>query len=408
MVSSVVVGGISARRDCRCRTAGIARQELTPAAPLSILAFLEAVSLTGPAKNLLQFAESAGAGTPESGRVQLRLVTYRRPGQAETNDFLAAAARLGVACEIINETGPLDFRTLPQIRTLVERLRPDIIQTHNVKSAFLLRLSGVHRRAPWIHWHHGYTAPTRKQVLYNQLNRFSVRRAKQIITVTSAFIPELLDIGILRERIEVIPNAIRPDWGTLADLPKALGSEEKTLLAIGRLSKEKAHSDLVEALALLKADPKLPRIRLVLAGDGPERQNLEALAAARNVSITFAGQVSDVRPFYQQADLFVLPSLSEGSPNVLIEAMAAGNPIVATAVGGVPETVTDEIEALLVPASNPAALAAAISKVIGNPDLAGRLSEAAKARVRRDFLPEARARRIIELYRRVLGKLDRA
>jgi len=382
---------------------------LTPAAPLSILAFLEAVSLTGPAKNLLQFAESVGAGTLETGPVQLRLVTYRRPGQAERNDFLTAVARLGVACEIIDETSALDFRSIPQIRALVERFRPDVIQTHNVKSAFLLSLSGVHRRTPWIHWHHGYTAPTRKQVLYNQLNRFSVRRARQIVTVTSAFIPELLAIGIPRERIEVIPNAISTEWGQVMapDISKA-DSKEKILLAIGRLSKEKAHSDLVEALALLKADPGLPLMRLVLVGDGPERQNLEALAAARNVSITFAGQVSDVRPFYQQADLFVLPSLSEGSPNVLIESMAAGNPIVATAVGGVPETVTDGIEALLVPAADPAALAEAISEVIGNPDLAGRLSEAARARVRREFLPESRVRRIIELYRRVLGKLDRA
>jgi glycosyltransferase involved in cell wall biosynthesis len=382
---------------------------LTPPAPLSVLAFLEAVSLTGPAKNLLQFAEFASAGMPESGQVQLRLVTYRRPGQAESNDFLAAAARLGVACEIIDETSAFDFRTLRQIRALVARFQPDVIQTHNVKSAFLVSLAGAHRRMPWIHWHHGYTTPTRKQALYNQLNRFSVRGAKQVVTVTSAFIPELLDIGIPRERIEVIPNAIRPDWGaSAADVPKVFDSREKTVLAIGRLSKEKAHADLIEALALLKAEPGLPPVRLVLVGDGHERQNLEALAAARNVSITFAGQVSDVRPFYRQADLFVLPSLSEGSPNALMEAMAAGNPIVATAVGGVPETVTDGIEALLVPAANPAALSAAISKVIGNPDLAGRLSEGAKARVRREFLPEARARRIIELYRRVLGKLDGA
>ena len=196
---------------------------MTPPAPLSILAILEAVSLTGPAKNLLQFAESVGPGTPESTRVQLRLVTYRRPGQSETNDFLTAASRLGLACEIIHETSALDFRTLPQIRALVERFQPDVIQTHNVKSAFLLRLSGVYRRTPWIHWHHGYTAPTGKQVLYNQLDRFSVRRAKQIVTVTSAFIPELLGIGIPRERIEVIPNAIRADWGALpADVSKAI------------------------------------------------------------------------------------------------------------------------------------------------------------------------------------------
>src|SRR6202043_3632133 len=109
--------------------------------------------------------------------------------------------------------------------------------------------------------------------------------------------------------IEVIPNAIRSDWGgSAADVPKARDSKVKTLLAIGRLSKEKAYSDLVEALALLQADPGLPLMRLMLVGDGHERQNLEALAAARNVPVTFAGQVSDVQPFYRQADLFVLPS----------------------------------------------------------------------------------------------------
>src|SRR5579862_5649086 len=119
LVSSIVTGGLSARRNRRSGAEGIARQELTPPAPLSILAILEAVSLTGPAKNLLQFAESAGAATPESAEVQLHLVTYRRPGQPERNDFLAAAARLDLGCEIIDETSALDFSTLPQIRALV-------------------------------------------------------------------------------------------------------------------------------------------------------------------------------------------------------------------------------------------------------------------------------------------------
>jgi glycosyltransferase involved in cell wall biosynthesis len=371
---------------------------------LSILAFIEAASMTGPAKNLLQFAEFSrdrGLG----GGVDLTLVTFRRAGQTANDDFLSAAATLGIRCEVIHETSALDFGTLANIRDLVARFQPDVVQTHAVKSAFLMRLSGVPKRTCWIHWHHGYTAPTRKQVFYNQLDRFSVPRAKQIVTVTSAFVPELLHIGVPRERIEIIPNAIRPDWGgTRTSLSPNRASGEKTILAIGRFSREKAHADLIQALALLQSDSQLPPLRLLLVGDGHERQNLETLAASKAVSTTFAGHVTDVRPFYQQADIFVLPSLSEGSPNVLIEAMAAGLPIVATAVGGVPETVTNNVDALLVPAAQPAELAAGIAKLLRDPDLAQRLAEGAQAKVRREFLPEARARRIIELYRRVLGK----
>ncbi len=383
----------------------MARRELKSPAPISILAILEATSLTGPAKNLLQFAESVRAGTPESALVQLRVATYRRPGQPETNDFLSAAANIGLPCETIHENSALDFGTLLQIRALVRRFRPDVIQTHNVKTAFLLRLSGAQRSACWIHWHHGYTAPTRKQVFYNQLDRFSVRSAKQVVTVTSAFLPELEKFGVPRSRIEVIPNAIRPDWGGApTGISASATSAEKTILAIGRLSKEKAHADLIEALSLLKADSQLPRLRLLLVGDGHERQSLEDLAASKDVPITFAGHVTDVCPLYRQADVFVLPSLSEGSPNVLIEAMAAGKAIVATSVGGVPETVTNDVEALLVPPGKPVALAAAIARLLRDPELAQRLSDAAQARVRREFLPEARARRIIELYRHVLDR----
>ena len=380
-------------------------------APLSVLVFLEADSVTGPAKNLLQFAEIARKGSPEFGPVELTLVTYRRPGQPETDDFLAAAAKMGIRCEIIRQSGALDFRPIFQIRALVERLQPNIVQTHNVKSAFFLWLSRVARRTCWIHWHHGYTWPTRAQVLFNQLDRFSIRHARQVVTVTAAFVRELEGMGVPRRRIEIIPNAIRPDWiaspdrrGGGTDSPRHPDMREKIILAIGRFSKEKAHADLLEALAILRTDPTLPPLRLLLVGEGHERQNLEALAAAKQIPVTFAGQVSEVRPFYQQADIFVLPSLSEGSSNVLIEAMAAGNPIVATAVGGVPETVTDGVEAVLVPPAQPKILATAIAHLIRDPTLVRRLAEAAQARVRREFLPEVRTRRIAEMYYRVLGR----
>src|SRR5204863_4056449 len=138
-----------------------------------------------------------------------------------------------------------------------------------------------------------------------------------------------------------------------------------------------------------KMNPDL-RCKLVIVGDGPERDRLESAAARSGVSqrIIFAGQVADVQTFYAIANVFVLPSHTEGSPNVLLEAMAANVPIVATAVGGVPEIVENEESALLVPASDPAALLAAIARLLADAELGQRLTKNAAKLVVENHSPE--------------------
>jgi glycosyltransferase involved in cell wall biosynthesis len=138
-------------------------------------------------------------------------------------------------------------------------------------------------------------------------------------------------------------------------------------------------------------------------GDGIERNNIERAAAAAGVleHIVFAGHRRDVHPFYAMADIFVLPSHSEGSPNVLLEAMAAGLPSVATAVGGVPETVQDRRTALVVPPREPERLARAIAELVERPDLARTLAAAASADVIQRFSPEAYQRSIVSVYERL-------
>src|SRR5262249_52319646 len=121
-------------------------------------------------------------------------------------------------------------------------------------------------------------------------------------------------------------------------------------LSVGRLSHEKAHADLVSAIGYLPRTLPNIKVRLLIVGAGPERERIEQTIAALRLrdQVNLVGQVSDVSPYYELAGLFVLPSLSEGSPNVLLEAMAASLPIVATAVGGVPEIVSHDESALLI------------------------------------------------------------
>jgi glycosyltransferase involved in cell wall biosynthesis len=172
------------------------------------------------------------------------------------------------------------------------------------------------------------------------------------------------------------------------------------VLTVGRLSREKAQSDLLVAFKqLLDQYPDLPA-RLVVVGDGPERAKLETTVNGLGIKerVNFTGQVSDVMTYYALAGVFALPSHSEGSPIVVLEAMAANVPIVATAVGGVPEILVHNESALLVPPSNPTAMAEAIALIWKDKELAERLTRASAALVASRFTPESYVESLIQIY----------
>jgi len=140
--------------------------------------------------------------------------------------------------------------------------------------------------------------------------------------------------------------------------------------------------------------------KLVIVGDGPERQSLTNAAreSGLDARIIFTGQLGEVGPYYAMADVFVLSSHSEGSPNVLLEAMAANLPVVATCVGGVPEIVENEKSALLVPAKDPTALATAIARILSDSSLGLRLAEDAAAVIAKNHTPEQYVEALIKIY----------
>lgn len=174
------------------------------------------------------------------------------------------------------------------------------------------------------------------------------------------------------------------------------------ILSIGRLSREKGHADLLGALEQL---PTLDREwKLVLLGIGPERDALEELARARGLAarVRFAGFDANVRLFYSIADLFVLPSHSEGSANVLLEAMMAGVPIVATRAGGNPEIVLDGQTGLLVRIGDGPELAAAITRLLQDRELAARLANAGRSRATHEFSQDRYGRLLSSFYAEAL------
>jgi len=373
--------------------------------PLRLLAVIEAHTITGPAKNLLQFASmSAALG------VEVSIATFVR--DEGSNLFVDTARGAGIVVHTITERGPFDRSAMRTLGELVRSDAPDIVQTHAVKSHFLARLAGVPERRPWIAFHHGYTWPAFRARVYNELDRWSLRAATKVLTVSQPFARELESKGIRASRIEVIHNAIRPDWGksnssqsparTALRVRYNIAADRKVILIVGRLSREKDHLTLLDAVHLLRS--RYP-VHLLIVGDGPERARIEEHIAGLNManSVTLAGQTASAEPYYGIADLAVLSSRSEGSPNALLEAMAAGVPAVATAVGGIPEIATHEEHALLVRPGNTEELAAAFARLLTDHHLAGKLTCRAAELVRAHYTPEQRTRRLVEIYQGVRG-----
>ncbi len=390
------------------RPKAILKTGMTARPPIiKLVALIEAATVTGPAKNLIEFCRRARdeSNEPELPRIEACLVTFHRAGSPE-GSLVTAARAAGIPVEVIHERFLFDWRVIADLKRIAERYGTDLLQTHSVKSHFLARASGLYRRYPWVAFHHGYTTTDLKMRLYNQLNRWSLPAARRVVTVCGAFARGLEREGVARERLRVLHNtvAIRPT--PRAGVAEALRAqykippEARVLLSVGRFSREKAHIDLIRAWEHLRRIEPARSAVLVLAGDGPERPRVEAAVQLAHLEdrVVFAGHQSDIAPWYALADVVVLPSHSEGSPNVLLEAMAAGVPVVATAVGGVPEIVAHETSALLVPPGAPEEMARAILRLLSDADLAGRLAANATTCIAARHTPESYHRALVGIY----------
>jgi glycosyltransferase involved in cell wall biosynthesis len=215
-------------------------------------------------------------------------------------------------------------------------------------------------------------APTTPSGRHRALLDFAARRASNLYITNSRTLATGLihDEGVPPDRVEVIANGVELP-GETADAAR----EPARGIVVANLIGYKGHADLIEALALLAAPPAL-----CFVGDGPERERLAALTTARGLDrvVTMAGAVPDARSLLAGYQFAVLPSHEEGLPNAVLEAMAAGLPVVATSVGGVPEIVADGVTGLLVPPHAPALLAAAIERIAADPGLRRRMGSAAR------------------------------
>lgn len=293
-----------------------------------------------------------------------------------------------------------------------ERLRAagaDLVHTHEYKSALIGLHAARRAGAAAVATAHGWTASSARARLYEAIERRLLKRYDGVIACSEFMRRDLVGLGIAQERVPVIYSASElPGAGDGREFRRAAGLGDDLFLigALGRLSREKGQTILLEALREVRAH--VPGAAALLAGEGPDRPALEASVRRMGLSEAVIFMPSLPRPrlgsFFEAIDLFVLPSMRENLPLALIEAMLAGRPIVATAVGGVPELIEDRTTGILVPPGDPGALARAIRELAGDEALRGRLASEARRQAVERFAAKRFAEQIGEFYEKVLAR----
>jgi glycosyltransferase involved in cell wall biosynthesis len=273
----------------------------------------------------------------------------------------------------------------------LRRLRPDVVHTHLVHADVYGAIGAG--RARLVSTKHNDDRFRLGPFRY--VERALGRRASRVITISEALRRFCVDgVGLPTKKIEVVHyglDALPEPWGD--DGPALVPEDARVLLCVARLDEQKGVEVAVRALERIRA--REPRAVLVVLGEGPQRNRLEALAGE---GVYLPGRVGDVGAWYERAELLVHPARWEGFGLALLEAMLAGKPVVATRVSAAPEIVADGDTGILVPPDDPARLAEAVVALLDDPAQAAALGEAGLARARSEFSVARMAERTAAIY----------
>lgn len=334
----------------------------------------------------------------------------------EPGPFVGKMTAKGIPTDVVHLAPLFNPFALMRLTWLLKRKNVMILQTHgaraNVYGRLAAWLAGVPCVVSTVHNSiRDYEVNCVRRYVYSAILRVVLPLTDRIICVSEALRQDVIadcpgvaprtttvwngiDLALLSSRGD--RNRIRREWW--------VGSGP-VLLTVARLAEQKGHRFLIEALPALIAE--WPSLVCLFVGEGECRESLRALAREKGVeqSCRFAGARNDVEDWYAAADVVVLPSLSEGFPFVVLEALAMSRPVVATNVNGVPELIRDGLHGLLVPPRNPQALQAAIRTLLHDPSLAACLGKAGQKQVFARFTAGKMVRDTVRVFEEVMPAL---
>ncbi len=295
------------------------------------------------------------------------------------------------------------------IRRLLREGRFDLVHAHIFASAVAAAIATRGTRLPLVVTEH--TEASWQNWWARRVSRWVYRRAKHMIAVSTPIERRLIERdGVPPDLVTLIPNAVIPASDEPPDVAGALpdGWLEGPLVGVfARLQPEKGVANFLKAAA--RVSRIFPEARFIVVGDGPLREKLLGLAERVGLEgrVRFLGYRADARALIGLTDVLMVPSLTEGSPLIVLEGMAAGVPVVASAVGGIPDQIRHGEEGILVPPGDPGALSDALGALLRDPAHARRLGEAGRRRAQNEFNHETLVRCIEGIYKAALdGTVD--
>jgi glycosyltransferase involved in cell wall biosynthesis len=313
----------------------------------------------------------------------------------------------GIQVQIFPCRGRFDSKTIASIQKFIDREQPNILHSHGYKSNFYVWRALSGRKIPWVITNHGKRVGMKLSV-YNRLNIIFMKKADKTVAVSQALADEMTKKGVSSTKILVIDNGINlqrfENSQRNNDLRKSFGlnGNDKIVGTIGSLTEEKGHIYLLEAAR--QVIDKCPECSFLVVGEGSQRRLLQEKTANLGLTgkVVFAGSRKDIPEILSILDISVLPSLKEGLPMALLEAMASKVPVIATKVGAIPNVVEDRINGMLIPPRDPDAIAEAINIILSDGNSAKEMAQKAFEKVRDHYSSKKMAEKYLTVYQELL------
>jgi glycosyltransferase involved in cell wall biosynthesis len=302
-------------------------------------------------------------------------------------------------------SGKINRRIIQALRRVLLDQEIDVLHTHGFKADVIGYFAVRKMPVSLVSTLHGWSQDEGFRIkMYEYASRRFLKHFDCIYPLSPALENNLQELGFEANKIRMILNAV--DLSGVTFNPYVYSNEVYRIIFIGRLCRQKGVYELVEAFSRVRF---VGSAKLTIVGDGPEHSDLRAFSESLNIAekIEFTGAVDNVAPFLEKCHALVLPSYSEGIPRVVMEAFAAGVPVIATDLPGIRQLVTDKINGSLVPVKDVPALVNAMEHMQSHPDIARQYSEKARAIVVEKFSAQRMANDFQREYARLFKQSRR-
>jgi glycosyltransferase involved in cell wall biosynthesis len=310
----------------------------------------------------------------------------------------------GIKTAVFPCAGKFDYKTVLQLRRFIKANKIEIVHSHGYKSNLYSFFASLGVPVKLVATCHNWLGDDSKMKLYSSLDRFFLKRFSAVVAVSLAVQEKILQSGISPERVLTVRNGIDlsrfNEQNFSANLKKDLGIPEHHLVVgtVGRLSSEKGHRHFLNCVEAIEKE--YPQTTFLIVGDGKLREELQQSFSKEN--IIFTGLRNDLPELYNCMDIFVLPSLTEGLPMVLLEAMASYLPVVVTRVGDVPRVVVENETGFLIDVGDEEGMKNCLLTLLGDSVKRKSMGQKGYQRVKEGFSSSQMAADYLQVYRNCL------